>query len=94
MVSIAIEHNKNKRAVRQVAMPEEVDEVIEACGGDCRAAVRTLLIANDFLAAELERVQAQLSKGFFRGKLRMISTDKVAGADNEPRTRLAVSDKS
>lgn len=77
-----------------MATPEEVEEVIEACGGDPRVAVRTLLIANDFLVAELERVQAQLSKGFVRGKLPLISTDKIAGADNEPDTRLAVSDKA
>jgi hypothetical protein len=73
-----------------VATPEEVEEVIKACGGDARSAVRTLLIANDFLAAELERAQAQLSKGFVRGKLPMTSTDKIAGADDDPASRLAL----
>jgi hypothetical protein len=77
-----------------VATPAEVDEVIEACGGDPRAAVRTLLVANDFLVAELERVQAQLFKGFVRGKLPLTSTDKISGAQDEPATRLAVSNKA
>jgi hypothetical protein len=77
-----------------VATPEEVEEVIEACGGDARAAVRTLLIANDFLVAELEQTQAQLSKGFVRGKLPLTSTDMIAGTDDESSTRLGVSNKA
>jgi hypothetical protein len=32
-----------------------VDQAIAACGGDVRAAVRALIIANSYLAHELER---------------------------------------
>lgn len=37
-----------------------VDQAIAACGGDPRAAVRALILANDFL-------EASASKGFRRG---------------------------
>ena len=33
----------------------DVDTVIAACGGSMRATIRALLIANEFLSAELER---------------------------------------
>jgi hypothetical protein len=40
------------------------DDAIAACGGDAREAVKALLIANEFLEAELE---AQVSRGYMRG---------------------------
>lgn len=36
------------------------DQAIEACGGDLRATIRALLLANEFL-------EAQISKGYMRG---------------------------
>jgi hypothetical protein len=36
------------------------DEAIAACGGDARQAVKALLIANEFL-------EAQISQGYMRG---------------------------
>lgn len=41
-----------------------VDEAIAACGGDMRATIRALIVANDFLEKELE---TQVSRGFMRG---------------------------
>lgn len=40
------------------------DEAIAACGGDMRATVRTLIVAMEFLEAEME---PQVSHGFRRG---------------------------
>jgi hypothetical protein len=40
------------------------DQAIAACGGDAREAVKALLIANEFLEAELE---TQVSRGYMRG---------------------------
>lgn len=37
-----------------------IDQAIAACGGDARAAIRALILANDFL-------EASASKGFRRG---------------------------
>jgi len=40
------------------------DEAIAACGGDVREAVKALLVANEFLEAELA---TQVSHGYMRG---------------------------
>jgi hypothetical protein len=40
------------------------DEAIAACGGDLRATVRALIVANEFLEADMNR---QVSHGFRRG---------------------------
>jgi hypothetical protein len=41
----------------------DVDTVIAACGGSMRAAIRALLIANEFLSGELERARERQSAG-------------------------------
>lgn len=43
-----------------------IDEVLAICDGDTRAALRTLLIANAYLDAEVERLQTLISKGYSR----------------------------
>jgi hypothetical protein len=48
----------------------EVDEAIAICGGDARAALRTTLVANAYLAAEVERLTDAISMGFARGRVR------------------------
>jgi hypothetical protein len=40
------------------------DQAIAACGGDAREAVKALIVANEFLEAELE---SQVSRGYMRG---------------------------
>jgi len=44
----------------------DVDTVIEMFGGDLRAAIRSLLIANEFLTAEVERMRTSVSPGYVR----------------------------
>jgi hypothetical protein len=56
----------------------EVVEAIAICGGDVRAALRTSLIANAFLEAEIERLSAQVSTGFARGRVRSLAKKKPA----------------
>jgi hypothetical protein len=43
------------------------DQAIAACGGDPRDAVKALLVANDFLESEVEKLQAAVSAGYARG---------------------------
>jgi hypothetical protein len=40
------------------------DQAIAACGGDAREAVKALIVANEFLEAELA---TQVSHGYMRG---------------------------
>jgi hypothetical protein len=44
----------------------DVDAVIEACVGSERAAIRALIIANEYLSAEVERLRASQSRGYVR----------------------------
>ena len=44
------------------------DEAIAACGGDVRATVKALLIANEFLEQALGDAQMAISTGYRRGR--------------------------
>ena len=43
-----------------------VDAAIQACGGDARAAVRALIVANNYLESEVKRLAEAVSSGFTR----------------------------
>ena len=45
------------------------DQAIAACGGDAREAVKALIVANQFLETDLEKLKAAVSMRFARGKL-------------------------
>jgi hypothetical protein len=62
----------------------EIQEAIDLCGGDARAALRATLIANAFLQAEVDRLVTTVSTGFARGRVRRrpatsALTEKKAG---------------
>ena len=44
------------------------DQAIAACEGDERAAIKSLIIANNYLTRELEFAWQQISPGYSRGK--------------------------
>ena len=48
----------------------EIDEAIALCGGDVRAALRAMLIANAYLEEQVERLAEATSTGFARGRMR------------------------
>jgi len=52
------------------------DEAIAACGGDARQAVTALILANDFLEAQLGELQAAVSRGYARGKFEPAPRDR------------------
>jgi hypothetical protein len=43
------------------------EQAIAACGGDARDAVKALIVANEFLEAQVERLKADMSSGYARG---------------------------
>ncbi|MDA9532822.1 hypothetical protein [Bradyrhizobium sp. CCBAU 25338] len=51
-------------AATESGIEAAVDDAIAACGGDMRATIRALIVANDFLEKELK---TQVSRGFMRG---------------------------
>jgi hypothetical protein len=43
------------------------DQTIAACGGNARDAVKALIVANEYLEAEVQELQAAVSTGYARG---------------------------
>jgi hypothetical protein len=66
----ALERSKKSDAATTALLDAEVDEAIASCGGDVRAALRTTLVANAYLEAEIERLTEAISTGFARGRMR------------------------
>jgi hypothetical protein len=42
------------------------DQAIAACGGNARNAVKALIVANEFLEAQVTELQAAVSNGYVR----------------------------
>lgn len=47
-----------------------VEEALAICDNDVRATLRTLLIANQYLHSEVERLQTMISRGYGRRPVR------------------------
>ena len=47
-----------------------VDQAIAVCGGDMRAAVRALIVANNFLDCEIAELMKAVSHAYTRGRFR------------------------
>lgn len=45
------------------------DQAIAMAGGDLRSAIRSLILANEFLEMELSEVYAAVSRGYTRGEV-------------------------
>jgi hypothetical protein len=50
-----------------------VDQAIAACGGDVRATVRALIVANDYLESEVSELMKAVSSAYARGRFRSYS---------------------
>ena len=55
-------------ASQPVDLDVAADQAIAACGGDARQAVKALLVANDFLEAQLDEIRSSVSAGYARGR--------------------------
>jgi hypothetical protein len=50
-----------------------VDEAITACGGDVRAAIRALIVANEYLETEVGELMKAVSHAYARGRFHSYS---------------------
>jgi len=50
-----------------------VDEAIAVCDGDMRAAVRALIVANDYLEGEVRELMKAVSRAYVRGRFQSYS---------------------
>ena len=46
------------------------DEAIAACGGDVRAALKAMIVANDFLESEVCQLMQAVSQAYVRGRFK------------------------
>ena len=54
----------------QYRLEAATEQAIAACGGNARDAVKALIVANEFLEAEVEEIRADVSQGYARGYYR------------------------
>jgi hypothetical protein len=50
-----------------------VDQAIAACGGDMRATIRALIVANDYLENEVSELMKAVSHAYTRGRFNTYS---------------------
>jgi hypothetical protein len=50
-----------------------VDQAIAACGGDLRATIRALIVANDYLENEVSELMKAVSHAYARGRFNTYS---------------------
>ena len=50
-----------------------VDQAIAACGGDLRATIRALIVANNFLESEVTELMKAVSHAYARGRFQSYS---------------------
>jgi hypothetical protein len=60
-------------ALEEGALEAAVDEAIAACGGDLRATIRALIVANDFLESEVSELMKAVSHAYTRGRFQTYS---------------------
>ena len=50
-----------------------VDQAISACGGDMRATIRALIVANEYLETEVSELMKAVSHAYARGRFNTYS---------------------
>ena len=50
-----------------------VDQAIAACGGDVRATIRALILANEYLESEVGELMKAVSQAYARGRFQTYS---------------------
>jgi hypothetical protein len=50
-----------------------VDQAISACGGDLKATIRALIVANEYLETEVGELMKAVSRAYARGRFNAYS---------------------
>ncbi|MGY4308108.1 hypothetical protein ACVIJ6_005351 [Bradyrhizobium sp. USDA 4369] len=56
-----------------LALDAAMDQAIAACGGDLRATIRALIVANDYLETEVTELMKAVSHAYARGRFHSYS---------------------
>ena len=57
----------------EAELESAVDQAIIACGGDLRATVRALIVANNYLEKEVTELMKAVSRAYVRGRFKSYS---------------------
>jgi hypothetical protein len=52
------------------------DEAIAVCGGDVRAVLKAMIVANEFLESEVSELMKAVSRAYVRGDFKPIPADR------------------
>ena len=66
-------HSASDRESETDGLEAAVDQAIAACGGNHRDAIRALIVANDFLEAEVAELMKAVSHAYVRGRFNTYS---------------------
>jgi hypothetical protein len=55
------------------ALEDAVNEAISACGGDLKATIRALIVANEYLETEVGELMKAVSHAYARGRFNAYS---------------------
>ncbi|TWA89402.1 hypothetical protein [Bradyrhizobium stylosanthis] len=50
------------------ALEASVDQALDACGGDVRATIKALIVANQYLESEVAELMKSVSHAYTRGR--------------------------
>jgi hypothetical protein len=66
--NIAMSSSSQPRSEENDGLEAAVDQAISACGGDTRATVRALIVANEYLETEVGELMKAVSRAYARGR--------------------------
>ncbi|GLH80230.1 hypothetical protein SSBR45G_51390 [Bradyrhizobium sp. SSBR45G] len=67
------ELHANAGQTEDAALNAAMDQAIAACGGDLRATIRALIVANDYLETEVTELMKAVSHAYARGRFHSYS---------------------
>ena len=64
----AMSSSSQPRSEENDELETAVDQAISACGGDTRATIRALIVANEYLETEVGELMKAVSRAYARGR--------------------------
>jgi len=62
-----------RQTTNDEGLEHAVEQAIAACGGDLRATIRALIVANDYLEGEVGELMKAVSRAYVRGRFQSYS---------------------
>jgi hypothetical protein len=73
MEAASMSSSAERQVMEDGELEAAVDESVAACGGDMRATIRALIVANNFLECEVGELMKAVSHAYVRGRFHSYS---------------------